>query len=54
MLGDGEKMITAEKKLEQLFNDHYITLLNGKEALNLKRWILILDQATEKEFQNLF
>ena len=27
MLGDGEKVITDEKKLVQLFNDHYMNIV---------------------------
>ena len=49
MLGDDEKMITDKKKSVRLFNDHYIALLDGPVALNLKRYNLILDKVTEKE-----
>ena len=28
MLRDGEKMITDEKKIVQLFNDHYINIVD--------------------------
>ena len=38
MLRDDEKMITDEKKLVQLFNDHFQrTLRNGPVALNRKK-----------------
>ena len=49
MLTDDEKMVSDEKNLCRFLTTITLTLLNGPVALNLKRWNLLLDQATKKE-----
>ena len=47
ILRDSKKIITVEKKLVQLFHDHYINIIERSSVMKPEKLELILDQETE-------